>query len=61
MDVQVAILLLVAVLLLQPWQLATRRRCQLCHSSTPRRLSRCRSCGATQVFPAEQGAESTTI
>jgi hypothetical protein len=54
MSVQVIVLLIVAVVLMRPWRLATWRRCELCRSSTPRRGHRCRFCGART---AESGGQ----
>jgi hypothetical protein len=46
MVVQILVLTAIAVLLLRPWWLVTRRRCALCRSATPRRSDHCRFCGA---------------
>jgi hypothetical protein len=51
MLVQILVFLALAIALLMPWRLATRRQCEVCRCSTPRRRPRCRSCGATRPGP----------
>jgi hypothetical protein len=46
MVVQILVLTGIAVVLLRPWWLVTRRRCGLCRSATPRRHDHCKFCGA---------------
>jgi hypothetical protein len=58
MMVQIVVFLAVAVSLLMPWRLATRRRCEVCRSSTPRRLRHCRFCGATPHEPTDGWLEA---
>jgi len=53
--VQIGVLLAIAAILLRPWWLVTRHRCELCRSRTPRRGHRCRFCGAGLEPRADHG------